>query len=403
MARPLLHRRGDLWVPQGFITRVLGRALNATVEWDPAEQQISVARLGPIVSALSVEELQGGDTVVAFALSEAAEFDVESADRESIEVFIAGASLVDSLPVPHGSGHVSRVALRATERGLIGVVGVASSAASYEAELLANPPRLEIRVGGSPPSTGPSPALRGVRRLRPDRGASLERDSGGVETVMIDPGRGGGDTGPVGRGGTRTKDVTLALARALSSALQREGFYVFMTRSSDSSVPPKRRAEIANLTEADLFVSLDCDAWNSGWARGFRVSYYEPPRTSGGEDGRDRGTGLPRAYGSPEGGVADDLLWSRTQEDYLAESRVLARSVHASMERDLSLADRGTARHTLAVLAGCAMPAIHVELGYVSNADDEALLADERFLREAARAIARGVVAYRRAVEGRVQ
>ena len=403
MAQPLLYRRGDLWVPQGFLSRVLSRALNASIEWDPTEGLISIVRLGPVVSAVSLEDLESGETVVTFDLSRPTEFAAESVHRESVEVFIAGATLVDSLPVPIGSGQVSAVAVEAAERGVRAVITVAPAAGSYRAELLANPPRVEISIGVAPVSRSPSPALRSVRRLRPDRGVVPDRQRQGIETVMIDPGRGGSAAGPLGSSGISAKDVTLALARALSNALQREGFYVFLTRSSDSSVPPKRRAEMANLTEADLFLSLDCDAWNSGWARGFRVSYYEPPTTIRREGGRDRGTGLPRDYGIEEADAADDLLWTRTQEDFLAESRVLARSVHASMAGDLPLADRGIGRRTLAVLSGCAMPAIRVEVGYISNADDEALLTDERFLREAARAIARGVVAYRSTAEGRVQ
>jgi N-acetylmuramoyl-L-alanine amidase len=403
LSGPLLYRGGTFWVPAGFMTRVLGRALNASVEWDPADGLVSIVELGPVVSSMTVEEQPGGDTLVTLALSEPAGFTAESAHRESVEVLIARATLVDSLWIPDGAGYVSRVTADESERGVRAVVAVTADAAAYSAELLANPTRVEIRVGGSRESRAPSPELRDPRRLSPDARDRLGRPGAGVETVMIDPGLGGRESGGVGPGGAEAKDVTLAMARALSNALQREGFYAFMTRSSDSFVPARRRAEIANLTEADVFVSLECDAWYSGAARGFGVSYYEPAfETSRGIE-RAGGRGLPREHDAPQEQTAGYLLWSRNQEDFLAESRVLARSVHSVLAGSLPLQDRGLSRRTLAVLSGCAMPAIRVELGFITNDDEESLLTDERFLRDAARAIAKGIAEYRSATEGRAR
>ena len=403
LSGPLLYRGGAFWVPAGFLTRVLARALNASVEWSRADGLVSIIELGPVVSSVVVEEQPGGDTVVAFSLSEPAGFIAESTNRESVEVFFAGATLVDSLGTPDGAGYVSRIAAEETGRGVRAVIAVTAGAGAYQAELLANPARVEIRVKGGLAARTPSPELRDTRRLRPNTGDGPGRSGDGVETVMIDPGRGGREAGAVGSGGTETKNVTLAFARALSTALQREGFYVFMTRSSDSFVPARRRAEIANLTEADVFVSLECDAWYSGWARGFNVSYYEPAVAPRAEGERVRSRGLPREHGAPTARVADDLLWARTQEDFLAESRVLARSVHRSMAEDLPLQDRGVRRRTLAILSGCSMPAIRVELGFISNGEEESLLTDDRFVRDAARAVARGIVEYRSRTEGRIQ
>lgn len=403
MSGPLLYREGRFWVPAGFLTRVLATALNATIEWIPAEGRVSAVPLGPVISSVTIDDREEEGTIVSLALSGPADFDASSASAESVEVFIAGATLVDSLEIPYAAGHVLRLTANQTDRGVRAVVGVDASAGAYDAEFLTNPPRVEIRVGKPTAASPPSPELRGVRRLRPDRGVDLDWTDGGIETVMIDPSGGGRVAGSTGPEGTAAKDVTLSLARALATALQREGFYVFMTRSSDAFVPAKRRAEIANLAEADVFVSLDCDAWYSGWARGFKVSYYDPPASVGAGDGGGRGQGLPREQTAPSERAVGDLLWGRAQEDYLAESRALARAVHSRMEHDLPLDDRGVGRLTLGVLSGCAMPAIRVELGFISNADEELLLSDERFLRDAARAIAQGVVEYRSGAEGRAQ
>ena len=95
------------------------------------------------------------------------------------------------------------------------------------------------------------------------------------------------------------------------------------------------------------------------------------------------------------------LEWDHVQDAFRDESRRLARAVHDRMAEALGAADRGVASRTLSVLSGCAMPAIVIETGFISNGGDEERLADESFVRDAARAIARGIVDYRRSLGGR--
>ena len=123
-------------------------------------------------------------------------------------------------------------------------------------------PESQIRAGllyrqpvGLPDLRGSEGALSGevFQALTENQEVPLWRLLGmGVKTIMIDPGHGGRDPGATGPSGSVEKDVTLALARELSRVLRREGFYVFMTRSSDSYVPLKRRAELSNLAAADI-------------------------------------------------------------------------------------------------------------------------------------------------------
>jgi N-acetylmuramoyl-L-alanine amidase len=220
---------------------------------------------------------------------------------------------------------------------------------------------------------------------------------------MIDPGHGGADSGYAGRADLLEKDVTLAIADEVARNLRREGFYVFMTRSLDSRVPVKRRAEIANLAGADVFISIHCGAWHSAAASGFRVSYYVPTpddvvdKSSAGTRGLRRGR-----HGVRRGGVGD-LRWGGQQENLTDESRALARAVRGQMSGALPNYDRGVGGASLAVLAGCAMPAILVEAGFITNASDAALLADAGFREDVARAIARGVAEYGDSSRGRNQ
>jgi N-acetylmuramoyl-L-alanine amidase len=263
------------------------------------------------------------------------------------------------------------------------------------------PYRLEILVSAERDERLPPPLLRGSRQLLVGGigpFASLDSD---IETVMLDPGHGGPDSGHVGPSGLAEKDAALALAQRTAEYLQREGFYVFMTRSSDSEVPVKRRAEIANLSSADLFVSIHCGSWHSGRAGGFAVSYYRPAGESRFNAGDHDFDGLRRTAAGARPGPSSPLVWGKAQEEVSEESTALARAVHRRLAESLDTRDRGVGGADLAVLAGCTMPAILVEPFFISNAYEAALVEDEAFLSRAARAIASGVADHRDAMRRR--
>ena len=393
---PIVLREGEYWVPHGFMTGPLAEALNVSVEWEPREQALRAAALRPAVESLSLKPT-GDGTIVELGLTSGIDFTARSRTRSTIELMFPGARLPDSLAVAQSTDHVSGVVLEESAEGVRAEIAVTGRAGSYEVELLHDPHRLEVLVRGGYERAAPSPRLRDVKHLAPGAGGVLDLPGLGTETVMIDPGHGGSDSGSRGRSGLEEKDVTLSLARELSRALQREGFYAFMTRSSDSFIPQDRRAEIANLAVADIFVSVQCGAWYSGWASGFSVCYYDPPASVGRARSESGGRGLPRSNGERSDPITEQLRWERLQESHIGESRALARAISVSMGDALPLNNRGVAGRTLGLLAACGMPAVQVEVGYLTNRDEEALLSDEGFLRDVARAIADGVAAYRAA------
>ncbi|MFH1502456.1 MAG: N-acetylmuramoyl-L-alanine amidase [Candidatus Eisenbacteria bacterium] len=397
---PAVTRRGVFWVPSGFVTGVLASALNADIEWVPDEKAVTITRLRPAVESLSLRSTVDG-TVVDMGLTGSVDFTARSRTRAAIEVLMPGARLPDSLGVAVGTDHVSAVLVEESPEGVRAEIVLTDRAGSYGAEFLRDPARIEVLVRGGFESKTPGPALMNVKQLLAQSDDPFRAAGHGTETVMIDPGHGGRDAGSRGRGGLLEKDATLAVARALGRALQREGFYAFMTRSSDSQVPDERRSELANLADADIFVSIQCGAWYSGWAGGFSVCYYEPPHSTARVGTVEQSRGLPRFETERASAATDDLMWGRLQENHIAESRELARAVRASMGEALPLRDRGVGRRSAGVLSGCDMPAIQIELGYITNRDEEALLTDEDFIGDAVRAIARGIAAYRSGVEKR--
>ncbi len=385
---------GRFWVPPGFLTSIVGRLTNSEVTWKPGDDAAWVTHLGAAVLSVGTDEQPEG-TVVSVGLNDAVEFRVESVRSGQIDVYIAGAQMPDTLVVEQGAGDVSQVYFSELPSGVLARILTSGSAATYSAALKSHPHRIEVlvRSGRAEASGGtgvvPMPRLRSEHNVFPG-GMDLGGDDG-IQTVIIDPGHGGLDVGAVGATGLLEKDIALEVANELADFLRKEGFYVFMTRRSDSFVPLERRAEIANMAVADIFVSIQCGAHHSSVAAGHQVSYYAPGNDRESHVGRSSPVGLHYVRPGEPRPAAADLLWKRVQTAYSSDSRVLAAGIADRLEAVLDVPGRGVRGHDLIVLSGCAMPAVVVEVGYITNRSEAALLADESYRRTVARAISRGI------------
>lgn len=172
--------------------------------------------------------------------------------------------------------------------------------------------------------------------------------------ICIDPGHGGKDPGAVGPGGTKEKDVALAVAKYLEQELSPLA-KISLTRKTDEYRSLQERSALANSIGADYFISIHCNAASDRAANGTETLIYG------------------------QGGEAEKL-------GAKVQSRVVA---------TLGTRDRGIkARPELHVLARTKMPAILVELAFISNPLEERMLANPATQQKAARAIAEGVADY---------
>ncbi len=276
LGSPSLLKGGVFWVPQAFLPRALGPTVNTGFEWSAGTGSISATRLAPAIRSVELSGDGGGSSVI-IGLSDRAEFVAENTRRGVIVVRFPGATLADTLGVDGGRGLITSVELDENERGSRVVIGVSGDAAVYSARLRRNPHRVEVNIETGPRSELPNPVLRKPKSLLPSAGDEFGDGSSGIETIMLDAGYGGRQRGSVGASGLTAKEVSLALADELYDYLRGEGFLVFMTRTTDSYVTPRRRSEMANIAGADLFVSIHVNAWYSSSAAGFQVLHYEPP------------------------------------------------------------------------------------------------------------------------------
>lgn len=372
---PLLREPGGLWAPPAYLTDALAWALDSDITWDAAAASVSVMTHNVVVTSASIVELGSGTSLV-LGLSRQAEFSADEVDG-AIEILIREAGLSDSLVLPYGGGLIRGVAAERLRSGVLVTARLSEDAGGFGTGLRANPQRLEVVV---------ERARGGKAAFEPERQPEQREPRHGVDrvidTVIIDPGHGGSDAGAWVVSGRFEKDVNLEFARELRRALEREGFHVLTTREDDETVRVKRRAETANLVEADVFLSVHCGASPSELARGVRASYCARAQR-------------PSAWGRwlEEGArpPAGPSRWDRAQDAVVPASRDLAAAVRGRVAAALPSERPEVGSGDFVVLSGCSMPAMMVEIGFATNAADARRLSDETWMEGLARAIAKGV------------
>jgi N-acetylmuramoyl-L-alanine amidase len=220
-----------------------------------------------------------------------------------------------------------------------------------------------------------------------------------VRTVVIDPGH-GGDENPGARGaaGTLEKDVALSIARKLRAELvNARGLQVFLTRDRDVDVELDERTAIANNYKADLFVSIHANASRERGAQGSEV-YFLSYQASDDESrwvAQSEGAAEPVAGATPGSDLAL-ILWDMAQAEHLEASSALASRIQEELAVVTGSEGRGVKQAPFRVLVGAAMPAVLVEVAFISNPDEEKLLASEAYQTKIAASLARGIERFRR-------
>ena len=199
-------------------------------------------------------------------------------------------------------------------------------------------------------SATPLPNL--ANRLN-QRGAGSRRPVPSGLLVVIDPGHGGKDPGAIGIGGLREKGVVMSISNQVARLLQQKGVQVRMTRSSDYFVSLPGRVQIANRAGADIFVSIHANSM---------------------------GMSRPDVNG--------------LETYYYSTGSHLARTIHNTILRSVSIGDRRVRRARFYVLRKSAMPAVLVEVGYLTGRQDIVNLRSSRYHTQMARAIADGILQY---------
>jgi N-acetylmuramoyl-L-alanine amidase len=304
-----------------------------------------------------------------------------------------------------GDARLARVRIAQPTKGVSRVVLETTGASDFSVSLQANPYRLvvEIRKAGR---TGHGDSLAGLPKaiavapapaLVPMVPAHKSKLDGPPQVrvpkfrLVLDAGHGGWDLGTVGRKGLMEKDLVLDVVRRLGKLVEdRLGAEVIYTRQDDTYLPLEKRTEIANLAQADLFVSVHANYSNDSAARGAETYYTNTyssvrARTSDAE---------------AEAATAENINWTNVDiREKVQKSRRFAVAVQQALYGVLAsqipdMRNRGVKKASYVVLTGTSMPAILAEVSFVSSPEDEVKLQSSSYRAKIAQGLFKGIAQY---------
>lgn len=250
-----------------------------------------------------------------------------------------------------------------------------------------NPP--VTTMGAVPP---PDPA----RSAASDEAMRTARTRWNLDTVVIDAGHGGHDPGTIGAGGIREKDVVLAVSKKLGHYLEELlGLNVIYTRGDDRFIDLKDRGRMANEAGGKLFISIHANSARSRSARGAEVFFLGMHKTDAAQKVMERENSVIQYESNPDHYASLDrqsqILQTLAQSAYMRKSEELADLIMTQFAERVHRETRGVKQAGFYVLFGASMPAVLVELGFLSNPSEAAFLSSENGQTYMASAIFRAV------------
>jgi N-acetylmuramoyl-L-alanine amidase len=389
---PVVVRKGVWLVPETFMAQVVPKlGLAVTQSSPPVVAQVPAPAPA---SAATLEDLRTRSypsfTRLVVETSAPVTHRVESSAGRELRIRLlglAGAVQVD----PIGDGLVEEVRLERAGADALLRVTFEGAAGELRAATLADPPRLVLDF--SRPSEPATRARQGATPLR---------------TIVIDAGHGGHDSGAVGPTGVQEKEVVLDVTRRVAKKLEAGlGVKVVMSRDSDVFVPLRDRTNFANKQRADLFVSIHANAHPQSVSEGVETYFLSSEASDSGarqvaaiENGVVQ---LESPASRQRGDVLKSILWDLAQSEFQEESSFMAETVLDSMSKSLNLVNRGVKQAGFYVLGGAAMPAILIEIGFLTNRKEERKLATPEHREAIARAIYSGLAEYKRRYDQRLR
>ncbi len=222
-----------------------------------------------------------------------------------------------------------------------------------------------------------------------------------IKTIVLDPGHGGKDPGATGKNSAE-KDITLDIAFQLKKVIETrlDGVKVLLTRSRDEFVSLQSRTQFANKNQAQLFVSLHCNAAMARSSQGIETFFLSTARTTDARAVEALENSVVLNYEGGQDAVKnyDDLqfiLADLQQSEQLEESSNLALRIQSSLIESTKASDRGVKQAGFYVLRGAFMPSVLVEMGFISNEEEEKRLLDKNHQAKIIESIFKGIQSFK--------
>ena len=227
-----------------------------------------------------------------------------------------------------------------------------------------------------------------------------------LDTIVLDAGHGGKDPGTIGRKGTTEKDIVLDITKRVGSLLEKNTHInVMYTREEDVFIPVWKRTKIANEANGKLFVSIHVNSNPNRSVRGFETYLLKPGKTDDAIEVASRENAVIKMEGGKtrkkyNAMTGENLIMATmAQSMFMKESEDLAAYIQEELDHLLDSPNRGLKQSGFYVLIGASMPNVLVEVGFISNLNEERKLKSVSYRKKVAKGIYSGIIRFRKSRE----
>lgn len=383
---------GFVMIPLEFVLEVASHYTPWRFNWNPRALKLEVAGFGYNVDRVTFSST-ADRTTATITLTEPLLYHMDANTPGLVRLKLYGGR-VDTQVITDRETHglIDGVRAEQTERDAYIYFAIKRHTTRVRIDREEDPDRVVLVLEKGELPEIPDTDFEGSRIVEIVDESSAERRTIEIKTVVIDAGHGGKDHGKIGRSGLLEKDVNLELANAIRDRVESElDLEVILTREDDRLLSLSERTEVANSMGGDLFVSVHCNSWFSERTGGFEAYFLSPARS-------ESERALAR-YENAAGGTVDNapngdidfIIWDLVQNEYISESSTFAEFIQKAMSERLSVRNRGVKQANFLVLQGAKMPAVLIETAFLSNPNEESLLADPEFHRQVADGIVEAI------------
>ena len=394
ISSPAINFDGDIYLPANSFFRILQSTVLQSVLFNSNDNQLVLIPTNYNIQSIQVDEKANGTIIRIKSL--------KKFNKKEISAFLhsngwfymtiqGGTADFQSILKTDTRGIVRKISMDKLEGGLQLAFFLRSDIERHEFHQNSKTNEIVITLW--------APLSKSVAML------NEIRNQWEIDTIVLDAGHGGKDPGTTGKYGTKEKTVTLDIVKRIGALLTKNtNVKVIYTRDEDVFIPLWERTKIANESKGKIFISVHANGNRNRDAYGFETYLLRPGKT---QDAIDIAAEENAAikYEEARNGQYKELTYENqilatmAQSMFMKESESLADQIQQELTKEIDSQSRGVKQAGFYVLIGASMPNVLLEVGFLTNPNEEKKLQSAEYRQKIAEAVYRAIVDFKKSRE----
>jgi N-acetylmuramoyl-L-alanine amidase len=391
---PAIFVEGDIYLPTNALFQILNKTILPSVSYIAKDKQLVIIPTGYNVQSVKVEEKANGTIIRIKILKKLKKKEMSAFLHKNGWFYLTiqgGTADSTNILKTDTRGVVKKISMDQLEGGLQLAFFLRSDIERHE--FYQNKKTKEIII------TLWAPLSKSVARIKE------VKSQWEIDTIVLDAGHGGKDPGTIGKNGTKEKTIVLDIVKRTGRLLTKNtNMKVIYTRDEDVFIPLWQRTKIANEKKGKIFISVHANGNRNRRAYGYETYLLRPGKTQDAIDVAARENAAIKYEESRNGKYKEltdegQILATMAQSMFMKESESLAAQIQQELEKEIKSQSRGVKQAGFYVLIGASMPNVLLEVGFLTNPEEEKKLRTKNYRQKIANAVYRAIIEFKKSRE----